>query len=75
MRPQPGWGRFWLRLLVACAVMAAAVLALRGWIGDWTAMESLLRRAVLLVVVVAAGALAYGTALLALGMRPRDLRH
>lgn len=75
MRPQPGWGRFWLRLGVACGVMAVAVLALRGWIGDWTAMESLVRRALLLLAVVAAGALAYGAALLALGLRPRDLRH
>jgi len=75
MRPQPGWGRFWLRLVVACAVMAAAVLALSAWIGDWTAIESLLLRAALLLAVVAAGALAYGVAMLALGLRPRHLRH
>ena len=55
--------------------MAAAVLALSGWIGDWTAIDSLLLRAVLLLAVVAAGALAYGAALLAMGLRPRDLRH
>lgn len=75
VRLQPGWGWFWLRLVVACGVMGAAVLALRGWIGDWTAIESLLLRAGLLLAVVAAGALAYGAALLALGLRPRDLRH
>lgn len=75
VRLQPGWGRFWLRLLLACALMAAAVLALSSWIGDWRAIESLLLRAVLLLAVVAAGALVYVAALLALGLRPRDLRH
>ena len=75
MRPQPGWGAFWLRLGVACAVMAAAVLALSGWVGDWTAIDSLWRRALLLLAVVAAGALAYAATLLATGLRPRDLRH
>jgi len=74
-RPQAGWGAFLLRLLLACVAMVVVVLALRGWIGDWTAMESLVRRALLLLAVVAAGALAYGAALLALGLRPRDLRH
>ncbi|WP_279432854.1 murein biosynthesis integral membrane protein MurJ [Luteimonas arsenica] len=75
VRLQPGWGLFWLRLVVACAVMAAAVLALSAWIGDWTAIGSLLLRAVLLLAVVVAGALAYGVAMLALGLRPRHLRH
>ena len=75
LRPQPGWGRYWLRLGVACAVMAAVVLGLRLYIGDWTTMPSLLHRALLLLAVVAAGGIAYVLALLAMGMRPRDLRH
>ena len=75
LRPQPGWGRYWLRLGVACATMAAVVLALRLYIGDWTTMPSLLHRALLLLAVVAAGGIAYVLALLAMGMRPRDLRH
>ncbi|MFC0718207.1 murein biosynthesis integral membrane protein MurJ [Luteimonas padinae] len=74
-RLQPGWGVFWLRMIVACAGMAATVLALIAWIGDWTAIGSLLLRAALLLAVVAAGALAYGVAMFALGLRPRDLRH
>ncbi|MBJ6978283.1 MULTISPECIES: murein biosynthesis integral membrane protein MurJ [unclassified Luteimonas] len=74
-RLQPGWGVFWLRMAVACAAMAATVLALSRWIGDWTAIDSLLLRAALLLAVVAAGALAYGVAMLALGLRPRHLRH
>ena len=75
LRPQPGWGRYWLRLGVACAVMAAVVLGLRLCIGDWTTMPSLLHRALLLLAVVAAGGIAYVLALLAMGLRPRDLRH
>ena len=75
LRPQPGWGRYWLRLGVACAVMTAVVLGLRLYIGDWTTMPSLLHRALLLLAVVAAGGIAYVLALLAMGLRPRDLRH
>ena len=74
-RLQPGWGVFWLRMTAACVAMAATVLALDAWIGDWTAIGSLLLRAGLLLAVVAAGALAYGVAMLALGLRPRHLRH
>ena len=29
LRPQPGWGRHWLRLAVACMAMCAVVLAMR----------------------------------------------
>ena len=43
MRAAAGLGRAsWLRLALACLVMAAVVLALRCWVGDWTAMPSLL---------------------------------
>ena len=75
LRPQPGWGRYWLRLAAACALMAAVVLGLRLWIGDWAAMPSLLQRALWLLAVVAAGGVTYLVALLAMGLRPRDLRH
>jgi putative peptidoglycan lipid II flippase len=75
LRPQPGWGRYWLRLGVACLVMAIVVGGLRAYVGDWTAMPSLARRASLLLAVVAAGGVAYLAALLAMGLRPRDLRH
>ena len=75
LRPQPGWGRLWLQLGVACLLMAATVLALRWWVGDWTAIPSLLDRAFWLLLVVAAGGVTYLLALLALGLRPRHLRH
>ena len=74
-RPRPGWGRFALRLLVACVAMAAAVLAARGWIGEWTGIPGASSRVAWLVLVIAMGAAVYGLALVALGLRPRDLRH
>lgn len=75
VRLQPGWGVFWARMAGACAAMAATVVALGRWVGDWTAVDSLLQRAVLLLAVVAAGALAYAVAMFAMGLRPRHLRH
>ena len=75
LRLQPGWGRHLLRIAGACVAMAAVVLALNAWVGDWTAMSNPWRRAALLLAVVGAGALAYAATLLALGLRPRDLRH
>jgi len=75
VRPQPGWGTFWLRLGAACVAMAAAVLVLRGWIGDWTAMANAWHRTFWLLLTIAAGAATYGATLLAMGLRPRHLRH
>ncbi|WP_425501653.1 murein biosynthesis integral membrane protein MurJ [Pseudoxanthomonas koreensis] len=74
-RPQPGWGRFALRLLAACVAMAAVVLAARGWIGEWTGIGGASLRVAWLLLVIALGAASYGLVLLALGLRPRDLRH
>lgn len=75
LEPQPGWGRFVLQLGVACVVMTAVVLAGRYWVGDWTGIDSVARRVSWLAAVIAAGAIAYGLTLLALGLRPRHLRH
>ena len=74
-RPQPGWGAFGLKLAVACLAMATTVLALRGWIGDWTALASWQQRVGWLGLAIGAGALAYAATLLACGLRPRHLRH
>ena len=74
-RPLPGWPRFLLRVLLACMVMAAAVLALRYWVGDWTAIADWRLRVAWLLAAVALGGVAYGAAQVALGLRPRDLRH
>ena len=73
-QPAPGWGRYLLRMLVACAAMAAVVLGLRAWIGEWTALPAHLR-VLWLLATVAAGAVAYAVAQLALGLRLRELRH
>lgn len=72
-RAEPGWGVFAIRLLAACAVMAAVVLALRGWIGDWDVLGGL-QRVWWLLAVVAAGGASYAVALAVFGLRPRHLR-
>ncbi len=71
---QPGWGRWLLRIFFGLAAMAAVVLGLREWIGDWTAMGGWARWGWLLAVI-GAGAGAYGLVLVLLGLRPRHLRH
>lgn len=75
LQPQPGWNVFWMRLVVGCIALAAVVLALRWWVGDWTAIPSMWLRTTWLLAAVAAGALAYAVALIATGLRPRHLRH
>jgi putative peptidoglycan lipid II flippase len=70
----PGWGLWLLRIVVGLVAMAVAVLAVREWVGEWAGL-AVLWRWVWLLVAVGAGALAYGLALLAMGLRPRHLRH
>ena len=70
----PGWGLWLLRIVVGLAALAVAVLAVREWVGEWAGL-AVLWRWVWLLVAVGAGALAYGLALLAMGLRPRHLRH
>ena len=72
-QPRPGWGRLALRLGLACVVLAGTVLAMRGWVGDFRVLDGWARAAWLLVIV-AAGVVAYVATLWLAGMRPRDLR-
>ena len=72
--PQPGWGKFVFRLVVAVSVMGAV-----SWFGqaqfDWIAMRATpLLRAGALAAIIAAAAVAYFAVLLALGFRPRDFK-
>ncbi len=72
-KPQPGWGRYSLRLLVSCAVMAAAVMAGLHWAPDFTRIP-LLPRLCWLLGLVGGGAGVYAVAMVAMGFRPRELR-
>lgn len=73
-RRQPGWGRFLMQLLAATLALVVVVLAFRhawsAW-GGWVWWE----RGWRLAAMVGGGGVAYAGVLLALGMRPRDLRH
>lgn len=69
--PQPGWGLFALKLLLALGVMAAVLWFGMGSEKEWLRFD-LLTRVMRLALLVLAGAGAYFAALWALGFRPRD---
>jgi putative peptidoglycan lipid II flippase len=69
----PGWGRFLLRIALACLAMAVVVLAARWHIGSFGELPAAMR-VWHLTWVVLLGAAIYGAVLLMLGFRPRDLR-
>ncbi|MCD9006385.1 murein biosynthesis integral membrane protein MurJ [Luteimonas sp. XNQY3] len=73
--PEPGWAIYALRLTCACAAMAVVVLGLRFWIGAWTDIQGAFHRIGWLVLVIGAGGATYVAAMIALGLRPRHLRH
>ena len=69
--PAPGWSGFWLRLLIAMAVMGAILYFGARLPGDWLELGTL-ARVLHLCWLVAAGAGAYFATLFALGFRLRD---
>ena len=71
--PQPGWTRFLVRMLLANAVMAAALVAGLQLAPDFTLVDKW-QRIGWLGALVFGGAAVYGLAMLALGFRPRDFR-
>ena len=71
-RTQPGWGRYLAQVLAAAALMALAVWAARQQFGDFTQMPVASRIGAVLACV-AGGAAVYAGALLALGLRPRQV--
>lgn len=70
---QPGWGLFWLRLLVACAALCAVLLWLASDVDSWLAW-GWQQRVWQMSLLVGAGILAYLASLLACGLRLRDIR-
>ncbi|SFV14656.1 murein biosynthesis integral membrane protein MurJ [Pseudoduganella namucuonensis] len=73
-QPLPGWGAFYLKLLVAVAVMGAA-----AWFGaqqfDWLGMRAHpWLRVGLLLGLIGACVVVYFSVLMALGFRPRDFK-
>lgn len=72
-RPAPGWGRFAVQLLVASSLMGGLLLVMAGDLAEWTGAGAA-ERALRLAGIIAAAAVAYFAALLALGLRPRDFR-
>jgi putative peptidoglycan lipid II flippase len=72
-RPQPGWGRFVLQVLLA-NVALGAVLAWAAGAFDWTGLQAQwATRAGLVAAVLGGVMLLYAAVLLLLGLRPRDL--
>ena len=71
--PGAGWLGFALRIAAATAAMAAVVWYFAGPIELWLSLDAAHRGLRLLLVIVAA-MLAYFGVLIALGLRPRDLR-
>ncbi|MFT4197007.1 MAG: murein biosynthesis integral membrane protein MurJ [Pseudoxanthomonas sp.] len=68
-----GWGRHLLRLALACAAMAAALLVGLHWLPDFSGMDKWHRIGGLLALVAGGGAV-YLAVQLALGFRLRELR-
>ena len=71
--PQPGWMQHWLRLIMACLVLMAVLLAGRCLLPPW-GMLSVYVRAWHLALLVVMGTLVYVGTLFACGFRIRYLR-
>ncbi|MFT3929803.1 MAG: murein biosynthesis integral membrane protein MurJ [Spongiibacteraceae bacterium] len=72
-RPQPGWGRFLLQLALACAAMAAVLVALDPGAAVWLSWSWWLRLPAVVGMCMAAFAV-YAGILMAFGLRMRHLR-
>ncbi|MBT8038997.1 MAG: murein biosynthesis integral membrane protein MurJ [Xanthomonadales bacterium] len=70
--PEPGWGRVWMAVVLACAAMAAALAWQYGDLQGWV-QASAAQRATHLVLLIGFGALVYGATLLAGGLRSRHV--
>ncbi|MDU2940294.1 MAG: murein biosynthesis integral membrane protein MurJ [Enterobacteriaceae bacterium] len=69
--PQPGWGSFLLRLIVAVVIMAAVLLGMMHLMPEWSQGEMPMRILRLMGVVVA-GVVAYFATLAVLGFKVKE---
>ncbi len=70
--PQPGWGRWLLRIIVAGLLMGLVLLWLAPPLSQWSTWHSP-TRILALMGLIGLGGLLFGLALLALGLRPGHL--
>jgi putative peptidoglycan lipid II flippase len=70
-QPQPGWGKFGLKLAVAVTVMSAVLLGLMQFMPAWD-QGHMLERLLRLGALVVAGVVAYFGMLALMGFRLRD---
>jgi putative peptidoglycan lipid II flippase len=70
-QPQPGWWKFYLKLLIGLILMGVVLYFAMGNPADWLQF-SLLKRLMYITGLVSLGAISYFTALLLMGFRPRD---
>ena len=72
-RARAGWGVLFLRIVLACAAMAAVLVWAAGDTAWWLRADAA-ERAGRLALCVGAGTLAYFVALAVAGLRPAQLR-
>lgn len=70
-RPQPGWGRFLARLMVAVLVMSGVLVGMLILMPDWETGSMLYRLSRLMLVVIV-GAAAYFATLMLLGFKLKE---
>lgn len=68
-----GWRKLMLQIVLGLVLMTAVVLGIRYYVGAWSDYVWW-SRVLMLLGAVLAGAVAYGLALVATGLRPRHLR-
>ena len=73
-RPESGWRRYGLQLLLANAAMATILLRMQGNVQQWLDW-GLWQRASQMGLTVVAGLVVYGVVLLLTGIRLRQFRH
>ncbi len=71
--PIAGWEVYLLRLVLANAVMALAIIVCLQWIDNWSLLD-VWHRVVYIAIICGVGLLAYSLSLLMVGLRLKDLK-